>query len=177
MSNLSYYAYANTPIGKMLLIANANRLRGSYWVNQKRVPKMGKTWVYREQMRCFKDFKQQLAEYFRGQRSQFEVDYMFEGTRLQKSTWSQLALIPYGTRVSYKALAQAIALPHAVRAVATAVGYNPLMLVLPCHRVVRSNGKLGGFSAGIGVKQRLLDLEQHSEAEQQSAQSKATKSE
>ena len=156
----THYTYTDTPVGKMLLIANENKLRGTYLTHQERFLTLSKTWIHDEQISCFRNFKQQLAEYFRGQRTQFEVDYIFEETPLQKATWSQLGRIPYGKRMSYKELAHATNFPHAVRAVATALGSNPLMLIPPCHRVVRNNGKLGGFAAGIGIKQQLLDLEQ-----------------
>jgi methylated-DNA-[protein]-cysteine S-methyltransferase len=162
-SKATYYAYVGTPVGKILLIASENKFRGVYLMPQKHFPKIGKTWIYGEQMRCFRDFKQQLAEYFNGQRVRFDVDHIYQGTPLQKATWRQLQQIPYGTRMGYKALARAANRPHAVRAVATAVGRNPLMLVLPCHRVVHSNGNLGGFSAGLWAKKQLLTLEQGSE--------------
>lgn len=154
-----FYTYANTPVGKMLLVAKEEKLIGTYLVAQQCFPTIEKHWGYRDRITCFESLKQQLVEYFKGERTQFSVAYTLAGTPLQKETWEQLNDIPYGEKISYQALAQLTSFPHAIRAVATAVGCNPLLILLPCHRVVRSNGKLGGFSAGTSVKQQLLDLE------------------
>jgi methylated-DNA-[protein]-cysteine S-methyltransferase len=159
-----FYTYANTPVGKMLLVAKEEKLIGTYLVAQQRLPAVEKHWEYRDHITCFESLKQQLIEYFEGRRTRFSVAYNLEGTPLQKATWEQLNNIPYGEQISYQALAQLASFPHAVRAVATAVGYNTLLILLPCHRVVRSDGKLGGFVAGLSVKQQLLDLEKNRSA-------------
>ena len=153
------YTYTDTPVGRMLLVAKENKLIGTYLVAQKRLPAIEKHWEYRDQVACFRSLKQQLTDYFNGSSTQFSVNYSLEGTPLQRETWEQLNSIPYGEQIAYKELAQLTSFPHTVRAVATAVGCNPLLILLPCHRVVRSDGKLGGFSAGLPVKQQLLDLE------------------
>jgi methylated-DNA-[protein]-cysteine S-methyltransferase len=154
-----FYTYTHTPVGRMLLAAKEERLIGTYLIAQQRLPTIEKHWEYSDHIACFESLKQQLLEYFEGGRTQFSVAYTLEGTSLQKETWRQLNNIPYGEQISYQALAQLASFPHAIRAVATAVGYNPLLILLPCHRVVRSNGTLGGFAAGTSVKQQLLDLE------------------
>jgi methylated-DNA-[protein]-cysteine S-methyltransferase len=156
-----FYTYTNTPVGKMLLVAKEEKLIGTYLVAQQRLPTIEKHWEYRDHVACFESLKQQLSEYFEGRRTQFSVSYSLDCTPLQKATWEQLHSIPYGEQISYQALAQLASFPHAIRAVATAVGCNPLLILLPCHRVVRSNGKLGGFAAGTSVKQQLLDLEKN----------------
>lgn len=154
-----FYTYTPTPIGRMLLVAKEGQLIGTYLVAQQRLPTIEKYWEYRDHIACFESLKQQLIEYFEGRRTQFSVSYSLDGTPLQKATWEQLNNIPYGEQISYQALAQLASFPHAIRAVATAVGYNPLLILLPCHRVVRSDGTLGGFAAGTPIKQQLLDLE------------------
>jgi methylated-DNA-[protein]-cysteine S-methyltransferase len=154
-----FYTYTDTPVGRMLLMAKAEKLMGIYLVAQQRLPTIERHWKYRDHIACFESLKQQLLEYFKGVRTQFRVAYALEGTPLQKATWEQLRNIPYGEQISYQALAQLASFPHAIRAVATAVGRNPLLILLPCHRVVRHNGKLGGFAAGTPIKQQLLDLE------------------
>lgn len=145
----------------MLLVAKEGKLIGTYLVAQKRLPAIEKHWECREQVACFRSLKQQLADYFNGSNAQFSVNYALEGTPLQEEIWEQLNNIPYGEQIAYKELAQLTSFPHAIRAVATAVGGNPLLILLPCHRVVQSNGKLGGFSAGTSVKQQLLALEKN----------------
>ena len=100
----------------------------------------------------------QLMEYFDGKRKEFTLETAPRGTPFQRAVWERLAAIPYGTTVTYGELAQATGRPTACRAVANAVGKNPLLIVFPCHRVVAANG-LGGFSAGIAVKRTLLRLE------------------
>ncbi|XWN34850.1 MAG: methylated-DNA--[protein]-cysteine S-methyltransferase [Roseivirga sp.] len=157
-----FYTYVDMPIGKMLLVAQGATLTGTYVVGQKGFPTMEPHWQQNDEVACFQSLKQQLSHYFNGTLTQFSVDYALEGTPLQKETWQQLSALSYGQPISYKALAQRTSFPHAVRAVATAVGANPLLIILPCHRVLRSNGQLGGYAAGLSVKKQLLNLEQGS---------------
>lgn len=107
----------------------------------------------------------QLDEYFRGQRSGFSVPVKFAGTRFQKMVWSGLLKIPYGTTVSYAELAGSINCPNGVRAVASAIGRNPISIIVPCHRVIGSDGKLTGYAGGLAAKRHLLALEQVSSTE------------
>lgn len=102
---------------------------------------------------------EQLLEYFSGKRKEFTVALAPRGTPFQRAVWKKLAAVPFGKVVTYGELAAAIGRPTACRAVAGAVGKNPLLVVLPCHRVVASDG-LGGFSAGLSVKRALLRHEQ-----------------
>lgn len=102
--------------------------------------------------------KAQLQEYFAGKRQQFSLAAMPEGTDFQQEVWQTMSRIPYGKVVTYGQLAAAMGRPEAVRAVANAVGKNPLLVLLPCHRVVAAKG-LGGFSAGLEAKRKLLALE------------------
>lgn len=102
----------------------------------------------------------QLDEYFRGQRSEFSVPVKFAGTRFQKMVWAGLLKIPYGTTVSYAEVAWRINHPNGVRAVASAIARNPISIIVPCHRVIGSNGKLTGYAGGLAAKQHLLALEQ-----------------
>lgn len=100
----------------------------------------------------------ELEEYFSGKRKSFSVAAKPHGSPFQLAVWSALAAIPYGKVVTYGQLAAAIGHPTACRAAANAVGKNPLLILLPCHRVVASNG-LGGFSSGLAAKRSLLTLE------------------
>jgi len=101
----------------------------------------------------------QLKEYFAGQRRRFRLPLALEGSPFQMRVWQALQQIPYGQTRSYQELARAIGAPRAARAVGAANGANPIAILVPCHRVIRSGGELGGYSAGRRLKQFLLDLE------------------
>jgi methylated-DNA-[protein]-cysteine S-methyltransferase len=102
----------------------------------------------------------QLQEYFAGTRRDFEVDLAPQGTDFQRRVWNALTLIPYGEAVSYGELAKRLDLPpEASRAVGSANGANPVAVIVPCHRVIGSNGTLTGYAYGIEYKRRLLELE------------------
>lgn len=102
---------------------------------------------------------QQLADYFAGRRQHFDLPLAPVGTPFQREVWAELARVPYGQTLSYLQLAQRLGKPAAVRAVAQALGRNPIAIILPCHRIVSAGGGLGGFSAGLETKRRLLQLE------------------
>ena len=101
----------------------------------------------------------QLKKYLKGKLRRFDCRLDFRGTPFQKKVWSELARIPYGQTRSYKEIAEAIGHPKAFRAVGNTNGKNSLPLILPCHRVIESNGGLGGFGHGIKVKRELLEFE------------------
>jgi methylated-DNA-[protein]-cysteine S-methyltransferase len=101
----------------------------------------------------------QLRAYFDGELKDFQLVLDFEGTQFQKSVWHELEKIPYGRTRSYRELACDIGAPKAIRAVGAANGANPIPIVVPCHRVIGSNGKLVGYGGGLELKRRLLELE------------------
>jgi O-6-methylguanine DNA methyltransferase len=101
----------------------------------------------------------QLEEYFRGERQLFEVELDLRGTPFQIRTWRALMQIPYGETRSYLDIASAVGNRRAVRAVGQANGRNPVPIIVPCHRVIRANGEIGGFGAGLEIKEYLLALE------------------
>lgn len=103
--------------------------------------------------------QRQLAEYFDGQRQTFDIPLSPEGTAFQKKAWQSLQAIPYGTTWSYGQQARHMGHPTAVRAVGGANGRNPIPIIIPCHRVIGSNGSLTGYSGGMSIKQFLLALE------------------
>ena len=103
--------------------------------------------------------RRELGEYFAGQRREFTVPVSLRGTPFQERVWAALTGIPYGETISYGELARRVGQPTAARAVGSASGRNPVPIVIPCHRVVRSGGALGGFSCGLELKERLLALE------------------
>lgn len=101
----------------------------------------------------------QLAEYLAGNRQEFDLPLEFEGTEFQNRVWKELMRIPYGATCSYAQLASRIENEKAVRAVGSANGRNPLGIIIPCHRVINSDGGLGGYAGGLEMKARLLELE------------------
>lgn len=102
---------------------------------------------------------QELTEYFAGMRKSFSVPLDLQGTAFQQQVWRELRNIPWGETRSYSEIAQAIGRPRAVRAVAQAIGKNPCLILVPCHRVLGRDGSLTGFSAGLALKESLLYLE------------------
>ena len=103
--------------------------------------------------------RRELAEYFAGTRRRFEVPLSFPGTPFQERVWSALCSIGYGERISYLEQSRRVGDEKAIRAVAQANGQNPIAIMVPCHRVINSDGKLGGYGGGLLRKQFLLDLE------------------
>lgn len=103
----------------------------------------------------------QIDMYLKREIKEFDIygDLEITGTDFQKSVWQELINIPYGETRTYKEIAQKINNPKALRAVGTAIGKNPFFIIIPCHRVIRSDGKMGGFAYGLDVKEKLLDLE------------------
>ncbi|MDR0427556.1 MAG: methylated-DNA--[protein]-cysteine S-methyltransferase [Dysgonamonadaceae bacterium] len=106
------------------------------------------------QSACF-----QLSEYFEGKRKNFNLPLSLEGTEFQKKVWKELQNIPYGKTISYADLARRIGHPKAYRAVGSANGKNPIAIIIPCHRVITSDGNPGGYAYGLKIKKYLLDLE------------------
>lgn len=101
----------------------------------------------------------ELCEYFNHNRINFTFPISFKDTPFREKCYHALMSIPYGTTISYKDLAKAIGNPKASRAVGQAIHHNPLLIVIPCHRVIQSNGSLGGFGAGVDIKVKLLNIE------------------
>ena len=102
---------------------------------------------------------EQLAAYFAGERTAFDLPLAPEGTAFQRRVWAQLATIPFGTTQSYGEVATALGMPTGARAVGAANGMNPISIIVPCHRVIASSGALTGYAGGTAAKQWLLDHE------------------
>ena len=105
------------------------------------------------------EVRRQLAEYFAGERREFDLALSPEGTPFERSVWSELRKIPFGETRSYGEIAEILGRPGAARAVGRANGANPIPIVVPCHRVIGADGSLTGFGGGLDVKSRLLELE------------------
>ena len=105
------------------------------------------------------DVVQQVDEYLRGERSRFELNLDLIGTEFQRAVWDAVLKIPYGQTTTYAALADELGMPRAYQAVGAAIGQNPVLVVVPCHRVVGTDGNLTGYAGGIGTKRWLLQHE------------------
>lgn len=114
-----------------------------------------------EENELFNIFKDQLLEYFEGKRKTFDKLDLLDpkGTDFQKSVWQALLKIPYGKTSSYKEIAKSLRKPRATQAVGTAVAKNPFLIIIPCHRVIKADGSLGGFAYGREIKRKLLKIE------------------
>lgn len=157
-----YYCYLDTPIGELLLAGDDDALclvsfpEGA----MRRDPEPD--WIYNE--KPFAAARQQLTEYFAGERRAFDLPLKISGTEFQMSVLKALRQIPYGETTSYADIAERIGRPKAVRAVGAANGRNPIPIIVPCHRVIGSHGDLTGFGGGLDTKEALLRLEaEHSQ--------------
>lgn len=157
-----YYCHLKTPIGDLLLAGDGQALQfiGFPEGSMRREPEPD--WIYSE--KPFVEACRQLTDYFAGTRQSFDLVLDPGGTEFQRRVLDELQRIPYGATVSYAEIAERIGQPKAVRAVGAANGRNPLPIVIPCHRVIGSDGKMTGFGGGIPTKEALLRLElEHSQ--------------
>jgi len=152
-----YYCYLDTPIGELLLAGDQDALHviGFPEGPMRREPEPD--WIFSE--KPFGEACRQLDDYFKGERRDFDLALAPGGTDFQLKVLDELQRIPYGTTVSYADIAERIGSPRAVRAVGAANGRNPIPIVIPCHRVIGSDGKMTGFGGGIPTKKALLRLE------------------
>ncbi len=155
------YTFIDSPIGDLLVTGekrdqslNITRL---YTPGHDR--RADESWVRDDA--AFTDLRRQLGEYFAGERRDFDVVADPPGTPFQRTVWAELRRIDYGRTSSYGQVALAIGAPTAVRAVGGANGRNPVSIIVPCHRVVGSNGTLTGYAGGLAAKSWLLDHERH----------------
>ncbi|MFL0182143.1 methylated-DNA--[protein]-cysteine S-methyltransferase [Mycobacterium sp. SMC-15] len=152
----------DSPIGPLTLAGNDGKLSHLLMLDHSHAP--SRTGWARDDT-AFPDAAEQLAAYFAGDLTEFDLTYEMAGTDFQRRVWTALLTIPYGQTRSYGQLASQIGSPTASRAVGLANGRNPISIIVPCHRVIGSNGSLTGYGGGIDRKRALLGLEQqHSHA-------------
>jgi methylated-DNA-[protein]-cysteine S-methyltransferase len=146
----TFYDHYDTPLGKMEITASESAVLAIHFVDKVRAP----------QANAITDItKHQMLQYFNGERSSFDLPTAAQGTDFQKQVWQALTTVTYGNTCSYGDIANKINNPKAVRAVGSANGKNPLTIVVPCHRVIGSNGSLTGYASGIDRKAWLLEHE------------------
>ncbi|NNC87258.1 MAG: methylated-DNA--[protein]-cysteine S-methyltransferase [Akkermansiaceae bacterium] len=146
----------NTGIGELVLLVSAHGLAGLYFGHRLRQAGLPADDAGHDILNAAED---QLSEYFAGERKAFDLPLDPRGSDFQREVWDALCHIPYGTTCSYREIAQRIGKPKSVRAVGTANGANPIAIIVPCHRVIGADGSLTGFSAGLHIKEALLEHE------------------
>ena len=151
-----YYRYHDSPIGQLLLAADGAGLRRLH-MDAHSPWELNDDWQPASDQ--LDEVCRQLDEYFAGRRRRFELRLVPAGTEFQRAVWTALLDIPFGRTSSYAELARCIGRPKAVRAVGAANGANPIAVIIPCHRVIGSNGSLTGFGGGLPRKAQLLRLE------------------
>ena len=143
-----------SPIGRLVLESDGDVLIGVWLPNESRHKRRDAEDVPPE----LKETATQLEEYFAGERTDFDLQMELDGTHFQREVWTELTRIPYGETISYGELARRVGRPNGPRAVGQANGRNPIPIIVPCHRVLASNG-IGGYGGGLKVKRALLALE------------------
>ena len=151
------YTRMESPVGPLLLVADDGGLRRIEFVNGRKPVQPDPQW--QDDAEQLRETVRELRAYFAGDLETFNLDLAPEGTPFQLTVWKRLCEIPFGETISYGELARRIGNPNASRAVGLANGSNPIPIVIPCHRVIGSNGKLTGYGGGLPIKEKLLALE------------------
>jgi methylated-DNA-[protein]-cysteine S-methyltransferase len=152
-----FYSQMPSPVGELMLVATDEGLCGVYMQKQMYWDGLQPDW--RRDDKRLREARAQLRAYFAEELRQFELPLAPQGTEFQQTVWAELRNIPYGETISYGELAGRIGRPNASRAVGLANGRNPLSIIVPCHRVVGSDGSLTGYGGGLARKRWLLDHE------------------
>jgi methylated-DNA-[protein]-cysteine S-methyltransferase len=159
----TFYTHLTTPLGRLLLVSDSSGLRQINFPRNGAPADPDPSWQpdpnWQQDKSVFAETIRQLQSYFGGSLDTFDLILAPAGTPFQQRVWSELCKIPYGQTISYGELARRIENPKASRAVGLANGSNPLPIVIPCHRVIGSNGKLTGYGGGLPIKEKLLALE------------------
>lgn len=152
-----HYAFVDTPVGNVLLLGAGGALVGLFLDQDDRSTHLEQDWLADDGQLA--DARTQLAEYFDGRRTQFDLEVRPLGTPFQQEVWAALLEVPYGHTASYADIARSVGRPGSCRAVGAANGRNPVSIVVPCHRVIGADGSLTGYGWGVDRKAWLLDHE------------------
>ena len=156
---MTYYTCIESPLESILLTSDGTALTSLSMGASQHGPRVGQDWVRSEDAAPFAETKRQLALYFDGRLTRFDLPLARQGTSFQQSVWEELEAIPYGATISYGEVARRIGSPNASRAVGLANGRNPLAIIVPCHRVIGASGRLVGYGGGLPRKEALLAFE------------------
>jgi methylated-DNA-[protein]-cysteine S-methyltransferase len=151
------YTSFDSPIGELLAVGDGRVLHGLYMQEGRTAIDVGAEW--RSADEPFDEVRAQLAEYFAGRRTTFDLPLAMAGSPFQQRVWRALQEIPYGETTSYGEIARLVGVPSAPRAVGVANGQNPVAVIVPCHRVIGADGSLTGYGGGLERKRMLLELE------------------
>src|SRR5277367_4084024 len=151
------YARMESPVGNLLLVGDEAGLRSVNFAGSKRAAEVLPEW--REDGGALSEVVRQLSAYFAGELREFKLELAPAGTEFQLRVWQELRRIPYGETITYGELARRVGNIKASRAVGLANGCNPIAIIVPCHRVIGSDGSLTGFGGGLRNKEILLELE------------------
>jgi methylated-DNA-[protein]-cysteine S-methyltransferase len=156
---MTQYARFVTPLGTLFATAAGGALTGLYFEGGRHAPEISSAWVEDPAYTPLADCARQLGEYLAGKRRLFDLHLEPRGSEFQRRVWIEIAQIPYGETITYAELARRAGAPGAARAAGAATGRNPLSIIVPCHRVVGTDGSLTGYAGGIERKTRLLEIE------------------
>lgn len=159
MKTAVQYDLVPSPLGTMLLIARADALTGIHFEGERYQPAIGADWQRTANHRVLRAARAQLDDYFAGGRTSFDLPLAPVGTPFQRAVWKAIATVPFGATIAYRELAARAGRPGSIRAAGAATGRNPWTIVVPCHRIVGSNGALTGYAGGLDRKRALLALE------------------
>lgn len=157
MNTTTYYSTIDCPLGRLFVQGDGEFLTGLFLPQHKGWRGPDASWQQSDA--AFTGVREQLAEYFAGTRKQFDVPLKLVGTPFQQRVWRELMAIPFGTTITYGELARRVGQPNASRAVGHANGRNLISIIVPCHRVVGTDGKLTGYAGGVDKKRWLLAWE------------------
>jgi methylated-DNA-[protein]-cysteine S-methyltransferase len=157
------HTIVDSPVGPLTLVRDGAALIGLYFEGHRRTPRLADHG--RQEDTGFEAPIQQLSEYFSGSRREFDLELAPRGSAFERQVWAQLMRIPYGETRTYGQLAVELGDPGAAQAVGNANGWNPISIIVPCHRVVGTSGSLTGYAGGLSRKRFLLSLEEPSAAE------------
>jgi len=156
---MRYYDTYESPHGDMLLLADDDEITGVFFDHQKHLPKRQDDWRHDPQHRVLAQAKRELTEYFAGRRKRFQVSLEPRGTEFQRAVWKAISTVGFGETITYAELAERAGHPGSARAVGAATGRNPIGIIVPCHRIMGSDGDLTGYAGGLERKRALLELE------------------
>lgn len=151
-----YYTFMDSPIQQLTLTSDGESLTGLRMLERRHAPEMTSEWKLNNKAKPFAEAKRQLAAYFQGELSEFDLPLNPSGTDFQRVVWQALRKIPFGTTMSYGEMARRIGNPAGSRAVGAANGRNPISIIIPCHRLIGSTGKLTDYGGGLERKAWLL---------------------
>jgi methylated-DNA-[protein]-cysteine S-methyltransferase len=157
MTATTCYDYLDSPFGRMFVQGDGQFVTGLFMPQHQGWRGQDPAW--QQSHASFAAIREQLAEYFAGERQTFDVPLKLAGGPFQQRVWQELVRIPFGTTITYAQLAQRLGKPNASRAVGQANSRNPISIIVPCHRVIGSNGNLTGYAGGVDKKRWLLAWE------------------